>query len=145
MSDAREQADQAADRMREDLLTTLKELDRRRVRATDWRQQFEEHQGALLITAGAVVAAVALGVGLIVTRRRVAVRRRVRRRWEAVGRAWSHPERLATRAKDAPGVELLIRKALLAFGVALATRAAKRAAVSMVPEKSRQPGEPYLH
>lgn len=145
MSDAREQADQAADRMRDDLLTTLKELDRRRVRATDWSYQFQAHQRGLLIAAAAAAGVVLLGVGLVVTRRQIAGRRRVRHRWEALGRAWSHPERVATRADDAPGVQQLLRKALLAFGLALATSAAKRAAVSMVPTKPRQPGEPYLH
>jgi hypothetical protein len=145
MSDAREQANQAADRMRDDLLTTLKELDRRRLQATDWRYQLQAHQRTLLLTASAVVGVVALGVGLIVVRRQVAHRRQVRRRWEAVGRAWNHPERIATRADDAPGLQQFFRKALLAFGLALATRAGKRAATSMVPTRPRQPGDPYLH
>ena len=51
----------------------------------------------------------------------------------------------ATRADDAPGLQKLLTKALLAFAVALATRAGKRAAVSMVPTTPRRPGEPYLH
>ncbi|HYV46381.1 MAG TPA: hypothetical protein VFA20_16040 [Myxococcaceae bacterium] len=145
MSDAREQANVAADRMRDDLLTTLKELDRRRLQATDWRYQVQAHQGTLIIAASAVAGVVALGVGLVMVRRHLTARRQVRRRWEALGRAWKHPERIATRADDAPGYQQLLRKALLAFGVALATRAGKRAAVSMVPTKPRQPGEPYLH
>jgi hypothetical protein len=145
MSDAREQANQAADRMRDDLLTTLKELDRRRLQATDWRYQVQAHQGPLIVAVSAVVGVVLLGVGLVVVRRQMARRRQVRRRWEALGRAWKHPERVATRADDAPGVQRLLRKALLAFGVALATRAGKRAAVSMVPTTPRRPGEPYLH
>jgi hypothetical protein len=145
MSDAREQANQAADRVRDDLLTTLKELDRRRLRATDWRFQVQAHQRTLLIAASAVAGVVVLGVGMTMARRQVAVRRRTRRRWEAMGRAWTHPERVATRADDAPGIQQLLRKALLAFGVALLSRAGKRAAVSMVPTKPRRPGEPYLH
>jgi hypothetical protein len=145
MSDAREQANQAADRVRDDLLTTLKELDRRRLQATDWRYQVQAHQRTLLIAGAAVVGVVALGVGLAVARRQVARHRHVQRRWEALGRAWNHPERIATRADDAPGLQQLLRKALLAFGVALASRAGKRAAVSMVPTRPRQPGEPYLH
>ncbi|HEY8210768.1 MAG TPA: hypothetical protein VIG99_24965 [Myxococcaceae bacterium] len=145
MSDAREQAEQAADRMRDDLLTTLKELDRRRVRATDWHYQFQEHQRGLLIGVVAVAGVVALGVGLAINRRRTTGRRRANRRWEALGRVWKHPERLATRADGAPAMQQILRKALLAFGVALATRAAKRAAVSVVPTRPGQPGEPYLH
>lgn len=145
MSDAREQANQAADRVRDDLLTTLKELDRRRLQATDWRYQVQAHQGALLAAATVVVGVVAVGIGLAVARRQIAKHRHVQRRWEALGRAWKHPERLATRAEDAPGFQKLLRKALLAFGVALASRAGKRAAVSMVPTRPRRPGEPYLH
>ena len=145
MSDAREQANQAADRVRDDLLTTLKELDRRRLQAADWRYQLQTHQRTVLIAATAVVGVVALGVGLAVARRQVTRHRQVRRRWEALGRAWNHPERLASRADDAPGLQQLLRKALLAFGVALASRVGKRAAVSMVPTTPRRPGEPYLH
>jgi len=145
MSGAREQANQAADRMRDDLLTTLKELDRRRLQATDWRYQVQAHQGALIIAASAVAGVVALGVGLVVARRKMAARHQVQRRWKALDRAWSHPERVATRADDTPGFQRLLRKALLAFAVALATRAGKRAAVSMVPAQPRRPGEPYLH
>jgi len=145
MSDAREQANQAADRMRDELLTTLQELDRRRLRATDWRYQLEAHQQTLFIAAAAVVGAVALGVGLAVARHQVAKRRRVQRRWKALGRAWHHPERLATRSDDAAPLQQLLRKALVAFGVALAARAGKRAAASMVPGRPKRPaGEPYL-
>jgi len=145
MSDAREQANQAADRVRDDLLTTLKELDRRRLQAADWRYQVQTHQRALIIAGSVVVGAVALGVGLMVARRQRAGRHQVQRRWKALGRAWNHPERVATKADDAPGFQQLLRKVLLAFGVALASRVGKRAAVSMVPTKPRRPGEPYLH
>jgi hypothetical protein len=146
MSDAREQADQAADRVRDELLTTLVELDRRRTQVTDWRYQLDAHRRTLTIVGACVAGLVVGGVGIAVARRQVTRRRVVRRRWDALGRAWKHPERVATRADDAPGWQQLLRKAILAFGVALATRAGKRAATSMVPTSpKRPPGEPYLH
>ncbi|HVE85567.1 MAG TPA: hypothetical protein VND93_22090 [Myxococcales bacterium] len=146
MSNTREQADQAADRVRDELLTTLEELDRRRLKATDWRFQMDQHRPQLLIAAAGAASLVVAVVGLIIARRRVARRRRVRRRWDAVQRAWEHPERIASRAGDAPGLQQLARKVLVAFGVALAARAGKRAAAAMVPTTpKRPPGEPYMH
>jgi hypothetical protein len=146
MSNAREQADQAADRIRDELLTTLVELDRRRTLVTDWRYQMGAHRKALTIAGASVAGLVVVGVGLAIARHQVAQRRVAQRRWNALERAWKHPERIATRAKDAPGWQQLLRKAILAFGVALASRAGKRAATSMVPTSPKQqPGEPYLH
>jgi len=145
MSDAREQANQAADRVRDELLTTLAELDRRRIQATDWRYQAGAHRTALTIIGASVAGLVVAGVSLVVARRQIARRRRVQRRWAALARAWKHPERVATRAHDAPGWQQLLRKTILAFGVTLAVRAAKRAATSMVPTSPKHPpGEPYL-
>lgn len=146
MSDAREQADRAADRVRDELLTTLAELDRRRTQVTDWRYQLGAHQRTVTIVGACVAGLVIGGVGIAIARHQFARRHRVQRRWEALERAWKHPDRVATRAGDAPGWQQLLRKALLAFGVALASRAGKRAATSMVPTSAkRPPGEPYLH
>jgi len=146
MSDAREQANHAADRVRDELLTTLAELDRRRIQATDWRYQVGAHRTAFTIAGASVAGLVVVGVSIAVARRQIARRRRVQRRWAALARAWKHPERVATRADDAPGWQQILRKAILAFGVTMAAQAARRAATSMVPTSpKRPPGEPYLH
>lgn len=144
MSDAREQADQAADRLRDGLLTTLKELDRRRQRATDLRYQVQQHRTALVLTAGGVVAVVGSLVALAQVRGRRRYHHRFQRRWEGLRRAWEHPDRVATQADEAPFLGQLMKKLVLAVGVAFGTQLIKRSAVKLVPAKTRHPSEPYV-
>ena len=52
MNDAREQAERSADRIRAELLATLRELNRRRHRAFDLRYQLGKHFFLLAAIAG---------------------------------------------------------------------------------------------
>ena len=140
---AREQADQVADRARDNLLVTLEELARRRRRASDWSLQLRLHRTALLVAAGGVV----LGVGVAIARHEAGGRQRARRLATARrARARRNAERLGASAAGAPAWRTLARKVLVSFGVAFATRVARRAAAAVLPEGTeRQKGELHLH
>jgi len=119
---ARQQVEAAADRIRDELLTTLKELDRRRLSATDLRYQLATHRRAVLLAAAGV-----FGIGTLsgtVLLFRAARRRRARfgARVKAVRRAWKHPERLASRSANRPALSALARRLAFALGSALGSR-----------------------
>jgi len=150
MSDSREQIEKTADRIRDELLTTLKELDRRRHDATDLHHQFEAHIDTLVMVG--VGAAVLLGVGLgaMAVSRRSKRKHVLKRRARAMVRAWEHPDRLATKAKDRPLPVELGRKVLTTVVMAFATRYAKQFADSVMggmreppPERRSQPS--FMH
>ena len=132
-SQHREQVEDAANRIREDLMVTLAELDRRRDQALDPRYQVQKHLPLLLGIAGGITALAAVVGGVAVYRAMHRDERRRAERREALRRAWRHPERLATRAKQRPAPAELGRKVAVAFGIALGTQLAKRAALRMVP------------
>jgi hypothetical protein len=129
--------EQAADRIRDELLLTLAELDRRRHAAVDLRRQVRSHRQPLLLAGGAVLGLAVLSAAL----KARAVRRRHRpevvmhRRLEGLRRAWEHPERLATRAEDKPLPQELTERVLTLFVMALATRAARGFAVRLLPAR----------
>ncbi|WP_164019869.1 hypothetical protein [Pyxidicoccus trucidator] len=133
--DDRKQVEQTADRIRDELMLTLEELDRRRERALSLRYQAEQHK-ELLIGVGAVaMVTVGLGVGYAIyrARHREALLRRQRR--IALKRAWEHPESVAYAANQRPlGIELG-RKLVLIFATALATRIAQNSVRTLVPAR----------
>lgn len=133
--DDRKQVEQTADRIRDELLLTLAELDRRRERALSVRYQAEQHKDAL-IAAGAVAAiVVGLGVGYAIYRSRHQQERLRHERRVALKRAWEHPESVAYAAKQRPlGVELG-RKLVLIFASTLASRVAQNAVRTLVPAR----------
>lgn len=142
MSD-REQVEKTADRLRDELLLTLAELDRRRERAMDVKYQLRqllEHNRALLFKAGsAVLGLTVVGLGYSWWR----ARHREELLWEhrrrALRRAWEHPDRVASSAEERPLAIELGRKLVLIFGTALATALAKNAVQSLVPPTSAHP------
>lgn len=131
----REQTERTADRIREELLLTLEELDRRRTRATDVKYQVQSHQD-LLLAAGAVAVVLAgASVGYATYRRRHRAERLYDRRKRALRRAWEHPDRLATGREEKPFLVDFGQKLVLIFGTALATAIAKRSVQSLVPTR----------
>ncbi len=129
----RKQVEQTADRIRDELMLTLEELDRRRERALSLRYQAGQHRDALIGVGAVAMVAVGLGVGYAIyrSRHRDEVLRRHRR--EAVRRAWEHPESVAYAAKQRPLGAELGRKLVLIFATALATRVAQNSVRSLVP------------
>lgn len=134
----REQTEKAADRIREEFLLTLQELDRRRDHAFDVRYQVGQHRDALFI-AGSAVALLALsGVGVALYNRRHRQERLFKKRLEGIRRAWSHPERLATSREEKPLALELGTKLVVIFGTALATSLARRSVSSLVPPQGQR-------
>ncbi|MCY1082479.1 hypothetical protein [Archangium lansingense] len=141
MSD-REQVEKTADRLRDELLLTLEELDRRRERAMDVRYQvshaIEKNRDVLFQAGGVAVVLAVVGVGYSWWRSRHREELLWKHRAQAVRRAWEHPDRVASRADERPvGIELG-RKLVLIFVSTLATALAKRAVQSLVPPSEQQ-------
>lgn len=135
MNETRDQIERSADRIRDELLVTLKELDRRRHLATNLRYQLERHGGLVLGIGLGSVLVLGTWMGLVFLRRRSRRRHRFERRMEGMRRAWRYPERLASRATDAPSPLQLGRKVGTTFLLALGTRLARKAAAGLVPER----------
>lgn len=140
MSDAREQTERTADRIRDELLTTLKELDRRRLQATDVRFQLQQHVDLLIVVGGGIALLAGAGIALVTYQRATREKRLTKQRVKSLRRAWQHPERLATKAEDKPMPMQVGRKVLTAFLVAMGTQLAKRAAFQIVP-RNPQPDQ----
>ncbi|MDC0712761.1 hypothetical protein POL68_30145 [Stigmatella sp. ncwal1] len=138
---AREQVEHTADRIRDELLLTLGELERRRERVMDVRYQASQHQGFLIGVGVAAVTLVGLGVGIGVWRARHRDQLLAKKRRLAVQRAWQNPDRLATRAEHSPLSVEMGRKLVLIFGTALATAVAKNAVQGLVPQRSVAPAK----
>jgi cation diffusion facilitator CzcD-associated flavoprotein CzcO len=135
----REQVERTADRIRDELLLTLEELDRRRGRVMDVRYQAEKHRD--LLVGVAITAAVLTGVGLGVMVWRARHRQEIlaRHRVKAVRRAWEHPDRVASSADQKPLPMELGRKLVLIFATTLATRIAKNSVQMLVPQRGAAP------
>ncbi len=135
MSDALEQHEQAANRIRDGLNRTLQELDWRLHVATDLRFQLMTHRGLVAVIGGGAVALLAVGLTLEALRERRARRPWVlrRRRVEGFKRAWRHPERLASRARERPLPAALGRRVVRASFGAFVSRIARRTARRVLP------------
>ena len=125
------QVEQTADRLRDEFLVTLRELDRRRHRAMDVRGLIRENRRVLIAAGAGLVAVVIVIIGGSVALSRSRRARLPERRVRGVRRAWEYPDRLATRAEDAPrplGILLtLLKVAVVAAGTQLIRRAVQRA------------------
>jgi cation diffusion facilitator CzcD-associated flavoprotein CzcO len=137
----REQVERTADRIRDELLLTLEELDRRRTRVMDVRYQASRHQD--LIVGVAITAAVLTGIGLGVAIYRARHREEIlaRHRAKAVRRAWQHPDRVASSAEQRPLPVELGRKLIIIFATALASNIAKNSVQSLVPRQRPAPAK----
>ncbi|HET9449957.1 MAG TPA: hypothetical protein VFO83_03705 [Aggregicoccus sp.] len=134
----REQTEKAADRIREEFLLTLQELDRRRDHALDVGYQVRQHRDAFVIAGSAVALLALAGVGVGIYRRRHREERLFKRRLEGIRRAWSHPERLASSREEKPLAIEMGTKLVVIFGTALATSLAKRSVTSLVPPQGKK-------
>ena len=140
----REQVEKTADRLRDELLLTLEELDRRRERALDVkyqvRQAVEKNRDVLIQAGGVALALAVVGMGVSWWRARHREELLWKHRAQAARRAWEHPDRVASRAEERPvGLELG-RKLVLIFVSTLASAMAKRAVQSLVPPSEQQQG-----
>lgn len=131
----RKQVEETADRIRDELMLTLTELDRRRTRALDVRYHARQHRTELMAACAALLTAVGLGVGYAVYRARNRDEILRRKRRKALARAWEHPDRVASTAEPRPLGAELGRKLVLIFASALATAVARNAVATLVPAR----------
>ena len=139
---AREQVEKTADRIRDELMLTLEELDRRRDRVTNVRYQVSRHHDLIMGAAIAALVVTSVGVGVAVWRANYRRHHMAQRRMTAVKRAWNHPDRLATRAEQRPFAVEMGKKLIMIFGTALATNIAKSSVQGLVPQRNAQAGVP---
>lgn len=125
-----ERIERDIDRVRTNLVRTIGELDRRRHALFDVRQQFRRHPAPVVLAAAALVALVAGGIALGVTRhrRKEQIGSRLLRLREALRRMEANPHRVATD----PGVG---RRIAATAGGAVATIAVKRLAAKLFHDK----------
>lgn len=139
---ARAQVEKTADRIRDELMLTLEELDRRRDRVTNVRYQVSRHHDLIMGAAIAALVVTSVGVGVAVWRANYRRHHMAQRRMTAVKRAWNHPDRLATRAEQRPFAVEMGKKLIMIFGTALATSIAKNSVQGLVPQRNAQAGVP---
>ncbi|RKH35313.1 hypothetical protein [Corallococcus sicarius] len=132
----REQVEHAADRIRDELMLTLEELDRRRARATDVRYHVNQHRDLLVTVGAAALVVVGVGMGVAIYRSRHHDDIVRRRRRKALERAWAHPERVATSVEDKPLGAELGRKLVMIFATTLASAVARNSMQSLVPART---------
>lgn len=125
------QIQKTADRLRDEFLVTLRELDRRRQRAMDVRGLMRENRRVLIAAAAGLGAVVVVIIGTSVALSRSRDSRLGERRVQSLVRAWENPDRIATRANDLPrplGLLLgLLKVTAMAVGAQLLRRAVRQA------------------
>ena len=126
-----DQVEKTADRLRDEFLVTLRELDRRRQRAMDVRGLVRENRRVLIAAGAGLAAAIVVIVGISIGLSRWRRARLPARRLHRLHRAWENPDRLATRAEDLPrplGILVTFLKvAMVAAGTQLIRRTVQRA------------------
>jgi hypothetical protein len=125
-----DELEREVDRIRGNIADLIRELNHRRHEALDLRLQFREHAGRMLLVGAVVVATIAGGIALVLSRlrRRRSIRLRVGQLRGALRRIAKHPERLA---ETGPSVS---RKVAAAGGSAIASVLGKRLAKRLVSD-----------
>ncbi len=131
MSDGRQEVgklESDVDLIRANLGDLIGELNDRRRDALDIRFQFQRHAGRLVLAGVVMIAMVAGGIALFVSRvrRRRSLPARADRLGKALRRALAHPEHVAERRPSVP------RKIAAAGGSAIASALGKRIASRLV-------------
>ncbi len=141
----REQVEKTADRLRDELLLTIEELDRRRERAMDVkyqvRQLVDQNRDLLLKAGGVALGLLVVGMGYSWWRERHREELLWQHRRQALRRAWEHPDRVASHAEERPLAIELGRKLVLIFASTLATAVARSAVQTLVPPSTQQAPE----
>jgi hypothetical protein len=125
------QVARTADRLRDEFLVTLRELDRRAHRAMDVRGLLRDNRRVVIAAGAGLAAVVVVIIGTSVALSHSRESRLGEGRLRALRRAWDNPERIATRAEDMPrplGVLVgLVKVLVVAAGTQLIRRTVKRA------------------
>ena len=124
------QVAKTADRLRDEFLVTLRELDRRRHRAMDVRTLMQDNRRVLLAAGAGLTALVIVIVAASMALSNPRWNRMGERRMRALRRAWESPDRIARRAAGGPPTGVLVtllKMAAVAAGARLLRRTVQRA------------------
>jgi hypothetical protein len=123
---------QTADRLRDGLLVTLRELDRRAHRAFDVRTLLRENRRVVIAAGAGLVAVVVVIIGASAAVSRSRDSRANARRRQGLRRAWDHPERLAPRS-SVPRLAGTMVSLLAIVGLAAGARLLRRRVQRALP------------
>jgi hypothetical protein len=121
------QVARTADRLRDEFLVTLRELDRRAHRAMDVRGLLRDNRRVLIAAGAGLATVVAVILGTSVARSRSRPARLPELRLRALRRAWQRPERIATRAHRQGLLLTLLAVSAIAGATQLVRRTVQRA------------------
>ena len=132
MSSAEEpQVAKTADRLRDEFLVTLRELDRRAQRALDVRGLIRDNRRVVIAAGAGLAAVMVVIIGTSVALSRSRKSRFPERRIEGLRRARKNPDRLAMPAQAPPRplgmLVSLLKVAVLVAGTQLIRRSVRRA------------------
>jgi hypothetical protein len=127
------QITQAADRLRDGFLVTLRELDRRAHRAMDLRGLMRENRRLLFAAGGGLAAVVVVIIATSVALSRSRDSRLGERRLQGLRRAWENPERIARRRSELPRAARLLLGLLKLAAVAAGTQLVRHTVQRALP------------
>ena len=130
------QITQTADRLRDEFLVTLRELDRRAQRAMDLRGLMRENRRVLLAAGAGLTTVVVVIIATSVALSRSRDSRLLERRLQGFRRAWESPERSAARRAELPRPVRLFLGLLKVAAVAAGTQLVRRAVQRALPSRS---------
>lgn len=140
----REQVEQTADRLRDQLLLTLQELERRREQVRSWGPQVRrlvvEHRQSLLVAAAGSLVLAGVGVALGRLRSRYRQRHIWERRRKALSFFWQKPEQVMQ--AEAPFLVQVGQRFVLSFASAAVSVLARRLVESINTGPQERPALP---
>ena len=127
------QAARTADRLRDEFLVTLRELDRRAHRAMDVRTLMRENRRVIIAAGAGLAAVVVVIIATSVALSRSRDSRLSERRLEGFRRAWESRERVARRRAELPRPVRLLAALLKVTAVAAGTQLLRRTVRRALP------------
>jgi hypothetical protein len=127
------QAAKTADRLRDEFLVTLRELDRRAHRAMDVRTLMRENRRVVIAAGAGLAAVVVVIIATSVALSRSRDSHLAERRLEGLRRAWKNPERIARRRAELSRPVRLLAAVLRLTAVAAGTQLVRRTVQRALP------------
>jgi hypothetical protein len=116
----------AADRIRDEFLVTLRELDRRAQRAMDVRGLIRDNRRVVIAAGAGLAAVVVFIIGTSVALSRSRQSRLPDLRIEGLRRAWDNPDRIARPARGLPRPAAVLLTLFKVAAVVAGTEAVRR-------------------
>jgi hypothetical protein len=115
-----------ADRIRDEFLVTLRELDRRAQRAMDVRGLIRDNRRVVIAAGAGLAAVVVVIIGTSVALSSSRQSRLPERRIEGMRRAWENPDRIARRPRGLPRAVAVLLTLLKVAAVVAGAEAVRR-------------------